>query len=608
VLRGRNARRLLYYLYGPGQANEHTDPHLVAGFGDPAELEPERRLDGSWDIRRLAGLLAQPLAALAGHGYAQPVWHCAVRAAPEDRMLSDAEWAQVAARVMHRTGLAPVGDDLGLRWVAVRHAADHIHLVATLARQDGTRPRVWNDYYRVREACQDAERRFGLRSTAPADRTAARRPARAETERAARRGWAEPARVTLRREVCTAAAGANSEQEFVARLRQAGVLIRERHSTVHPDQVTGYAVGLPGHTARDGGVIWYGGGKLAADLTLPKLRARWTGSAPGHGPFAGTDVPPAAVRGALRTALTQAADHAADEAGFFTRLRDAGVQVRLRYSEIDPGQVTGYSVTLPGHTGPSGTLQWYGGGRLAAGLTLPRLRQRWNQPQPRSAERSGTPRFTAPERDTIYRHAARQARAATEHIRRCAMTDPRAAADAAWAAADTLHAAARALRNPHLRCAADSYDRAARAAYGRIPARSHDGDQLRRTARMIALAGNLTGDNTLMAIALVAQLVALTAAVAELRQAQQHAAQAAAARAATAHLHAAVTQARARQARFGHGQSQRPARDADPARNPRLDFPAGVRPTQQPRHQAASPRPPSPQQGRIPPRRTGRGP
>ena len=74
---------------------------------------------------------------------------------------------------MDRTGLAPAGDDLGVRWVAVRHAADHIHIVATLARQDGTRPRMWNDFYRVREACQDAEARFGLRATAAADRTAA---------------------------------------------------------------------------------------------------------------------------------------------------------------------------------------------------------------------------------------------------------------------------------------------------------------------------------------------------------------------------------------------------------------------------------------------------
>jgi hypothetical protein len=249
---------------------------------------------------------------------------------------------------------------------------------------------------------------------------------------------------------------------------------------------------------------------------------------------------------------TQAAEHAADEAGFFAALREAGVPVRVRFSETAPGQVTGYSVTLTGHTAPDRTPLWYGGGRLAAGLTLPRLRERWNRSMGGMAERSGTPRFTAPERDEIYRHAARQARAATEHIRHCALTDPAGAADAAWAAADTLHVAARVLRNPHLRCAADSYDRAARAPYGRIPRRSHDGEQLRRTARMIALAGNLTGDNTLMAIALMAQLVALAAAVAELRQAQQHAAQAAAARAAAAHLQAAVAQARSRMPRFGH--------------------------------------------------------
>jgi hypothetical protein len=605
VLRGRNVRRLLYYLYGPGKANEHTDPHLVAGFSDPGELEPERRPDGSRDFRRLAGLLEQPLAALTGHGYDKPVWHCAVRTAPDDRMLSDAEWAQVAARVMDRTRLAPDGDDLGVRWVAVRHAADHIHIVATLGRQDGRRPRIWNDYYRVREACHDAERRFGLRSTAPADRTAAHRATRAETEQAARRGWAEPARVTLRREVCAAAGGAGSEQEFFTSLRQAGVLVRERHSTVEPGEVTGYAVGLPGHTARNGGVVWYGGGKLAADLTLPKLRTRWAGSAAERPPLGAQGAPGAAVRGALRTMVTQAAEQSADEAGFFARLRAAGVQVRVRFSEIDPGQVTGYAVTLPGHAGPDGTPLWYGGGRLAAGLTLPRLRRGWNRGTARSAERSGAPRFTAPERDAIYRHAARQAAAATEHIRRCAMSDPAAAADAAWAAADTLHVAARALRNRQLRCAADSYDRAARAPYGRLPRRSRDGDQLRRTARLIALAGNLTGDTTLLAMALVGQLVALATAVAELRQAQQYAAQAAAARAAAAHLHSAVTQARARAPRFGHAQTHRPTRVASTAQGPYRDIPTGLRPAPPTPGPAEAPRPRSPQPRRLPPRRAG---
>src|ERR1700722_1556972 len=242
VVRGSNVGGLLRYLYGPGQANEHTDPHLVAGFEDSQELEPDRRANGSRDLRRLTGLLLQPLALDPFGGPEKPVWHCSVRAAPGDRVLSDAEWGQVAASVVERTGFAPEGDDLGVRWVAVRHAADHIHIVATLARQDGRRASTWNDYYRVREACHDAERRFGLRPTPPADRTAARRPARAETEQAARRGWAEPARVTLRREVCTAAAGAGSEPEFFTRLRAAGVLVRERYSTVHPDQVTGYAV------------------------------------------------------------------------------------------------------------------------------------------------------------------------------------------------------------------------------------------------------------------------------------------------------------------------------------------------------------------------------
>jgi hypothetical protein len=215
---------------------------------------------------------------------ARPVWHCSMRAAPEDKMLSDDEWAQIAADVMHRTGLAPYGaEDDAVRWVAVRHGDDHIHLVAMLARQDFRRPRLRNDRYRVRDACIAAEQRYGLRSTAPADRTAPRCPTRAEAEKAARRHLDEPPRVTLRRHVTTAAASAGSEQEFFARLDRAGVLARKRYSARNPGQVTGYAVALPGDTGKDGGPVWYGGGELAADLTWPKLRQRSTrpGAAPG---------------------------------------------------------------------------------------------------------------------------------------------------------------------------------------------------------------------------------------------------------------------------------------------------------------------------------------
>jgi hypothetical protein len=244
ILRGERVPGLIRYLYGPGRSNEHRDPHLVAGFRSPPELEPDIGEDGGRDFRRLDGLLTQPLALLGERNYRKPVWHLSLRAAPEDPVLADDQWAQIAEEVMARTGLAPAGDSDAVRWIAVRHADEHIHIVATLARQDGGRPEVWNDGYRVRDACRAVERRFGLRSTAPADRTAARRPKRGETEKAVRKGWSEPSRVVLRRAVQVAAAGARTEEEFFDRLRTAGILVRQRVDRQHPEQVTGYAVAL----------------------------------------------------------------------------------------------------------------------------------------------------------------------------------------------------------------------------------------------------------------------------------------------------------------------------------------------------------------------------
>ncbi len=159
VLRGHRPAGLIWYLYGPGRREEHTDPHIVAGWRHPAELEPPLRPGGSRDFRRLNGLLQQPIAALSARAPDRPVWHCVARAAPGDRMLSDEEWAHAATEIMHRTGLARRGEeDDAVRWVAVRHAGDHIHIVATLARQDGGRPRLSNDYYKVREAARPHRR------------------------------------------------------------------------------------------------------------------------------------------------------------------------------------------------------------------------------------------------------------------------------------------------------------------------------------------------------------------------------------------------------------------------------------------------------------------
>ena len=88
------------------------------------------------------------------------------------------------------------------------------------------------------------------------------------------------------------------------------MLVRIRYSSRDPGQVTGYAVALAGDTARAGGPVWFGGGKLAADLSLPKLRARWHGTPAGPGR---TDPFTAAERNAIWEHAARAAEHARNE-------------------------------------------------------------------------------------------------------------------------------------------------------------------------------------------------------------------------------------------------------------------------------------------------------
>lgn len=285
---GDDVAGVLYYLFGPGRRNEHVRPRLVAAWDDPPDLEPPMSASGRRDFRRLTGLLEQPVAALGKRAPRKYVWHCVIRAAPEDRDLEDGEWPGIIAEVMHRTGLSERGSEHeGVRWVAVHHGDQHVHIVATLARQDRRRARTGNLYYRIGEAMREVERRYGLREVIRADRTAARRPTRGEQDKARRAGRTEPPRVELRRHVEAAAAASCTEAEFFAELTRRGVQVRLRHGAQRPDEVTGYAVGLPDDATADDGQVWYGGGKLAADLTLPKLRRTWVPASAGHGLSAG---------------------------------------------------------------------------------------------------------------------------------------------------------------------------------------------------------------------------------------------------------------------------------------------------------------------------------
>jgi hypothetical protein len=224
---------------------------------------------------------------------------------------------------------------------------------------------------------------------------------------------------------------------------------------------------------------------------------------------------------------------AASEEEFFARLQSADVLVRIRYSSRDPYQVTGYSVALATDTTRAGGPVWYGGGKLAADLSLPKLRARWHG-APTGPSRTNP--LSAAERKAIWEHAARAAEHARNEIRRCAATDPGAASDAAWAASDTLHAAASVLGSRELRRAADSYARAARIPYGRTPRPTSAGVSLRQAARLLSRAALASEDNTAALAALILQLAVLVETVIELRQMQRHAAQAAAARCSAGHL------------------------------------------------------------------------
>src|SRR5439155_7228142 len=79
-----------------------------------------------------------------------------------------------------------------------------------------------------------------------------------------------PAKAVLESTVRAAAVASSDEGEYVRRLRDANLAVRPRFAAGGSHAVVGYSVGVRGDN-----VVWYGGGRLSADLALPKLRALW---------------------------------------------------------------------------------------------------------------------------------------------------------------------------------------------------------------------------------------------------------------------------------------------------------------------------------------------
>ena len=278
VTRGQRPSGAVRYLFGPGRYNEHEDAHVVAASASlrvEAGLRPTKP-----ELEELAAAMDLPAVMFGTEVPDGACWHLSLSTkAGTDRELSDTEWAEVAKEAMSRLGFEASGQQAACRWVAVRHGRssagnDHLHVVVDLVREDGKVASTGNDFKRLSALCADMERRYGL-SAVEGRAIKAAMPAltRAEVEKARRSGRAETERAELARVVRAAATVAGSEAEFVRLLRDAGLAARPRFDRVGGHRAVGYAVA---EEPADGGVaVFFGGGKLARDLSLPALRDRW---------------------------------------------------------------------------------------------------------------------------------------------------------------------------------------------------------------------------------------------------------------------------------------------------------------------------------------------
>lgn len=320
VRRGQDMPRLMAYLAGPGKTNEHTHPHLVAGSSWHMSWYLEQELTVS-DARVIGRDLESPTVAHNASVNGGHVWHCSLSIEPEAGPLADEQWGQIAEKFMAQMGfIADDPNQHSLRWVAVHHGAsrggnDHIHLAVNLVYDDGSIANLWHrdssgkpvgDFHRAQAVCRELEAEYGLKRLGLGGRSIngykageldaeARRRAQAQHETGRRSGttgqrWdqltsghrrelaaaqrpEEAARFTLSRQVRGCAVGAKDEAEFVRRVRSQGILIRPRFARGTQDVIEGYRVAMrPKFGERP---IWFGGGKLGKDLSLPRLREEW---------------------------------------------------------------------------------------------------------------------------------------------------------------------------------------------------------------------------------------------------------------------------------------------------------------------------------------------
>ena len=215
----------------------------------------------------------------------QNAWHCSLSLHPDEAPLSEEQWQQIADEFMERMGFNEAGDRAGARWVAVHHGAsamgnDHIHIAASMVREDGDR---WvaparfrgRDFPAAQAVCRELEVAHGLRLNDGSARGVAERGVKPQEQAtAAKLGMDQSVRREIAERVRAAAVASVNEAEWVRRIRGDGMVIKPRFAQGTTDVVLGYRVALK--TGDRGVPLRFIGGKnLAQDLSLPRVRECW---------------------------------------------------------------------------------------------------------------------------------------------------------------------------------------------------------------------------------------------------------------------------------------------------------------------------------------------
>ncbi len=265
ITRGKDAGALGVYLHGPGRHNEHAYNNRVHGMviaGSVPVTDPTK--PGQW--------VANMRRAYRGRDdVSRPVWQCSLRTAPDDRRLSDAEWADAAQMFAERLGFDQHP------WVAVRHADDHIHLALSRVAHDG---RVWlgrHDYRTTQDARRALETELGLvqaplRRGLSSERTPITQVQPGEYRMFTDAGQ-HPPRAVLAGQVLAAAntAAGRGRDAFEAELTERGIAFAVNQAST--GTVSGYRFAAPttAHADHNGEQVWFKASQLDKKLAWRQL-------------------------------------------------------------------------------------------------------------------------------------------------------------------------------------------------------------------------------------------------------------------------------------------------------------------------------------------------